>query len=231
MEPDYPANSRLQVSNLGCLRGGRVLFRNRHIDLHGGTVLTLRGSNGSGKSTLLRTLAGLLPMRAGELRWCGRTLLPTAAPYQSQLAYLSHHPAMNDALTGIENLHYLLTLAGMPWQVERVREVLGALGVLQAAGLAFGKCSQGQRRRLGLARVLLSDRQLWLLDEPDSALDDQGLQWLAGALTAHAARAGMAIVATHRDIPSLSGPVLDLSATADAVATAAPNGEHGGPSC
>lgn len=211
MLPDTPAATRLQISNLGCMRGGKVLFRKLSFEVPRGTILTLRGSNGCGKSTLLRTLAGLLPMRAGELRWDGHAVQPCSAAYQQHIAFLSHHAAMNNALTGLENLQYLLQLAGVPVNAERMREVLEQLGIQRAAHLAFSKCSQGQRRRLALARVLLSNKPLWLLDEPDNALDEQGLQWLHSALTDHAAAGGMAIVATHRGLNLQASPVLDLS--------------------
>ena len=211
MPVSHPAAAHLQVSDLGCKRGGRVLFRQLQLDLPGGTVLTLRGRNGSGKSSLLRTLAGLLPWRAGQLRWCGRALSAHAPEYQQQLSYLGHHAAMSDALSGIENLRFALTLAGAPWQAQRVQEVLQALGLARAAQLAFGQLSQGQRRRLGLARVLLADKALWLLDEPDNALDEHGLRWLGDALGRHSAAGGIAIVATHRGLLAPSGPVLDLS--------------------
>ncbi|QNP48790.1 heme ABC exporter ATP-binding protein CcmA [Diaphorobacter aerolatus] len=200
--------------------GGRVLFRGLHFDLPSGSVLTLRGSNGSGKSTLLRTLAGLLPLRAGELRWCGQSMSPASADYQRQLAYLGHQPGMNDALTGLENLRFALTLThshptAISAQAEdRMREVLRQLDLSRAAGLAFGRLSQGQRRRFGLARVLLSGKPLWLLDEPDNALDEQGLHWLAQTLGNHAAAGGMAVVATHRGLQLPFSPALDLSSFA-----------------
>ena len=218
MASDSPAATHLQVSELGCMRGGRVLFRKLSFEMHSGTVLALRGSNGSGKSTLLRTLAGLLPMRAGELHWIGKSVSPSSPTFQRQLAYLSHHAAMNDAMTGVENLQYLLTLAGIPWQPHQVHAVLDELDLMRAARLAFGKCSQGQRRRFGLARVQLSQKVLWLLDEPDNALDEQGLRWLSSALTRHAAAGGMAIVASHRglnlaDHPTLNMPSICLSSS------------------
>ena len=150
-------------------------------------------------------------MRAGELCWIGKSVSPSSPTFQRQLAYLSHHAAMNDAMTGLENLQYLLTLTGIPWQPQKIHAVLDELDLLRAAHLAFGKCSQGQRRRFGLARVQLSQKTLWLLDEPDNALDEQGLCWLNNALAQHAAAGGMAIVATHRGLNLSGHPTLDMS--------------------
>ena len=194
------AELSLAISGWGCMRSGRVLFRALAFELAAGQLLVLKGRNGAGKSTLLRSLAGVLPARAGRLEWAGEPVRPGDAAYLQQIAYLSHESAMSDALTGLENLRFALDLQGRRWNPERVAQALNILGVHDAASRAFGRLSQGQRRRLGLARVLLSDRPLWLLDEPDNALDDDGAQCLAAMLDAHRAAGGMAIVATHRGL-------------------------------
>lgn len=207
------ASSCLSVSGLGCVRGGRVLLRNLDLELGAGQLLMLRGHNGAGKSSLLRCLAGLLPWRAGSLQWCGRMRVPQGAAYQRQLAYMGHQAGMSDALTGLENLRFSLGLLAVPWNDAAVQAALQALSVNDAASRPFGRLSQGQRRRLGLARVLLCGRPLWLLDEPDNCLDAQGEQYLGQALEQHLAGGGMAVVASHRNLvlPTSSVSVLDLS--------------------
>lgn len=203
----------LAVSGWGCIRNGRVLFRDLSFDLGAGQLLVLKGRNGAGKSTLLRSLAGLMPWRAGALCWAGQAVQPGDAQYQQQLAYLSHQSGMNDALTGLENLHFALALQGLRWDPERVAHILRTLALQDIAARPFGRLSQGQRRRLGLARVALGDRPLWLLDEPDNALDDEGCLCLAGLLAAHLAAGGLAVVATHRGLalPDSQTRTLDLS--------------------
>ncbi|MDR0217105.1 MAG: cytochrome c biogenesis heme-transporting ATPase CcmA [Comamonas sp.] len=203
----------ISVSGLGCVRGGRVLLRDLGLELAAGQLLMLRGHNGAGKSSLLRCLAGLLPWRAGCLQWCGKKLFPRDAGYQRQLAYMGHQAGMSDALTGLENLRFSLDLMAVGWNDARVQAALHALSLAEVAARPFGRLSQGQRRRLSLARVLLCERPLWLLDEPDNCLDAQGEQYLGEALEQHLAAGGMAVVASHRNLalPTSRVSVLDLS--------------------
>lgn len=210
----------LAVSGWGCIRNGRVLFRDLSFELGAGQLLVLKGRNGAGKSTLLRSLAGLMPWRAGALSWAGQAVQPGDVRYQQQLAYLSHQSGMNDTLTGLENLHFALALQGLRWDPERVAQILRTLALQDIASRPFGRLSQGQRRRLGLARVALGDRPLWLLDEPDNALDDEGCLCLAGLLAAHLAAGGLAVVATHRGLalPASQTRTLDLSSLTPAAA-------------
>jgi len=212
----FPATQSLQVAGFGCIRNGRVLLRQIHLDLCSGQVLLLKGGNGTGKSTLLRSLAGLMTWRAGTLTWCGQTMPARSAAFQQQVAYLGHHNAMNDALSGIENLRFALELQGTPWSAPDVQRVLVQLHVAEIAQRPMGRLSQGQRRRMALARVMLSHRPLWLLDEPDNALDVDGSSLLAEILAEHAQAGGMGIVVSHRglDVPHIPQKILDLNATA-----------------
>lgn len=210
---DTAASRFLCISGLGCVRGGRVVLRDLGLELGGGQLLMLRGHNGAGKSSLLRCLAGLLPWRTGSLQWCGGTLSPQDPAYQRQLAYMGHLAGMSDTLTGMENLRFALDLMAVSWNETRVQAVLQALSLTGVVARPFGRLSQGQRRRLGLARVLLGERPFWLLDEPDNCLDAQGEQYLVEALEQHLASGGMAVVASHRRLvlPTPRVSVLDLS--------------------
>ncbi|MEG2631376.1 MAG: ATP-binding cassette domain-containing protein, partial [Comamonas sp.] len=129
MERTAWADLSLAVSGWGCVRNGRVLLRDVSFALDAGQLLVLKGRNGAGKSTLLRSLAGLMPWRAGRLAWAGQTLAPSAAPYQQQLAYLSHQAGMNDALTALENLRFALALQGQAWNAAHVARTLATLGL------------------------------------------------------------------------------------------------------
>ena len=190
-----------------------MLLRDLDLELAAGQLLMLRGHNGAGKSSLLRCLAGLLPWRAGSLQWCGGTLAPGDAAYQRQLAYMGHQAGMSDALTGLENLRFSLDLLAVPWDDVPVQAALQALSLTEAAARPFGHPSQGQRRRLGLARVLLCGRPLWLLDEPDAGLDAASLDLLREALRVHLAAGGGAVVASHRQTAELVQA--DIASTLD----------------
>ena len=182
------------------MRGGKVLFRDLGFQLGRGQGLIVKGANGAGKSSLLRSLAGLLPWRAGQLQWCGQVLKATDVSYAQSVAYLGHQSGMSDTLTGLENLRFALTLAGVHWDAGRVQHVLHQLALQGVVSQPFGRLSQGQRRRLGLARVWLSQRPLWLLDEPDNSLDDDGSLRLAQMLEQHLDAGGLAVVVTHRGL-------------------------------
>lgn len=206
----------LKISGFGCIRNGRVLLRNIAFNLDAGQVLLLKGGNGSGKSTLLRSLAGLMSWRAGALTWYGETVSASTHLFQKELSYLSHQCGMSDALSGMENLRFALELQAVAWSAERVASVLKRLDIAEVAQRPVGRLSQGQRRRLAIARVMLSERPLWLLDEPDNALDVHGSDFLAQFLAEHAKAGGLAIVVSHRGlvVPNTPTQVLDLSAEA-----------------
>ena len=213
MVSEFSATQSLRVAGFGCIRNGRVLLRQIDFELHSSEILLLKGGNGTGKSTLLRSLAGLMAWRAGVLEWCGQTVLARHADFQQQLAYLGHQCAMNDALSGLENLRFALGLQGVTWSAKGTLQVLEQLGVSDAARRPVGRLSQGQRRRIAIARVMLSQRPLWLLDEPDNALDADGSALIAGILDAHAKAGGMSIVVSHRGlgVPQALQKTLDLS--------------------
>lgn len=205
MEARHGVGYALGVAGLGCLRGGKVLFRQLDFTLMAGRVLVVTGDNGAGKSTLLRSLAGLLPWRAGQLHWCGQAMAARDPAYQQQLAYLGHVSGMSDVLSAEENLRFALRMMGEAWQPQRARQLLESLDLQHCTARLLGSLSQGQRRRLGLARVVLSQRPLWLLDEPDSSLDAQGCQWLGQALQAHVLQGGLAVVVSHRGLELPTG--------------------------
>ena len=217
MVSDQPIARSLQVADFGCIRSGRVLLRQINFQLQSGQILLLKGSNGTGKSTLLRSLAGLMTWRAGQLIWCGEAIPVRSPVFQQQLAYMGHHCAMSDALSGLENLRFFLNLQGVSWELPLVRPVLEQLGIAAVVHQQVGRMSQGQRRRLALARVMLSRRVLWLLDEPDNALDHDGSVLLAHVLEAHAAAGGMAVVVSHRGLNFHAIPTLTLDLNAHAL--------------
>ncbi len=186
---------RLVVEELACVRGGRSLFQGLGFAVAAGEVLAVTGPNGAGKSSLLRLLAGLLPPATGRIALEGgdpERSVGTAAHF------IGHLDAVKGALTVAENLGFTRALLG-GGEME-VETALGLLGLERLAQFPARMLSAGQRRRLALARLLVSPRPLWLLDEPATALDAEGQETLAGLMARHLSGGGLAVVATHSEL-------------------------------
>ena len=203
----------LQTQNLAARRGEALLFSHVSFSLAPGTALVVGGPNGSGKTTLLRILAGLTFPAEGTLTWRSRPVRPFGAGLRAETLFVGHVPALKDELTALENLASLAGLHGTRADGERLRGALAAWSVSRQRGLPARVLSQGQRRRVGLARLHLLARPLWLLDEPATALDDAGLATLRGAIEAHLAGGGVAVIATHQDLALPSGSSRSLRLT------------------
>jgi heme exporter protein A len=190
----------LQAQDLAARRGEATLFSGVSFSLAAGTTLIVTGPNGSGKTTLLRVLAGLTHPTAGKLAWRGAAVTPFDPRLRAAALFIGHVPALSDELTAAENLASLVSLHGAPAAPQALAEALAVWGLARQRALPARVLSQGQRRRVGLARLHLMARTLWLLDEPATALDDAGVATLRAALAVHLAGGGIAAVATHLDL-------------------------------
>jgi heme exporter protein A len=186
----------LQATGLAAFRGERLVFRDLDFVVAARGMLLLTGPNGSGKSTLLRLLAGLLRPAAGTLTWDGADALADLAMHARRVAYVGHQDAVKPGLTVAENLQFAAQLTG-----GIVRDALAAVGLTELADLPGRMLSAGQRRRLALARLALSEAPLWLLDEPTLGLDAVSVEQFGAMLGAHRRGNGMVIAATHLPLP------------------------------
>lgn len=202
----------LEARNLQCERGGRRLFSGLSFTLHPGDALRISGANGSGKTSLLRMLCGLLPPSEGEVRWHASPIKGLQEEYSRQLVYLGHAPAVKDDLSAAENLRIACRIAGAAVSELTVQQALARFG-LDGRQAAVKRLSQGQRRRAALARLALSHAvPLWLLDEPFSALDTQGVELLRGMFLEHLERGGVLAYSTHQDVGIPAARVVELDA-------------------
>jgi heme exporter protein A len=192
--PSPASGPALRVAALACRRGDRVLFRGLDFELAAGQILWLRGANGRGKTSLLRLLAGLSSPEAGEIeRGTG-------------LVYIAHTNALKDDLSAIESLRFLARLHGLPDEDAALIDALRRFGVEKRRNAPVRTLSQGQRRRVALARLALSpSASVWVLDEPFDALDTDGIAALNLLLSQHL-QAGGAVVLTSHQTLTLADP-------------------------
>jgi heme exporter protein A len=190
----------LEARGLGSQRGDLTLFAGVDFALRAGEALLVMGANGSGKTTLLRIVAGLSHAVAGDVRWRGVRVPPYAPALRAEVLYIGHKGALKDELSAQENLASMASLHGARSEPSAPREALAAWSLGRQRALPVRVLSQGQRRRVGLARMNLERRALWILDEPTTALDTGGIAMLRDLLCHHLTRGGVALVATHTDI-------------------------------
>jgi len=191
--------SLVEVQNLTCERGGRRIFRDISFAAATGQVLTLEGPNGAGKSSALRILSGLLPAAAGEVRMqMSAGYAVTDSEERGKLiGWIGHNDGVKAQLTVLENAIFFAALYGARIDVVGV---LDQVGLKRLADLPAQYLSAGQRKRLGLARLILCNRPLWLLDEPLSSLDAAGRRVAAQLIGEHCDDGGIAIIATHETL-------------------------------
>lgn len=190
----------LEAINLDCVRGERRLFHNLNFQLNAGECLLVRGENGSGKTSLLRMLVGLTPPAGGAIHWQSSPIKPLDDEYRRELLYCGHPLGLKDDLNAIENLTSCMALADEPLTQDAAYQALRQAGLQGREYLPVRALSQGQKRRVNLARILLQKRTLWVLDEPLTALDTQASQWVIGEIDRHLSQGGIAVLTTHQDI-------------------------------
>ena len=206
-ETDTAAVNRLTVSGLSCMRGDRRLFEHLDFELETGQFMYLRGHNGSGKTTLLRTLAGMLRQESGDILWNGQPIHRIRDSYHDELLYLGHLNALKGDLNAVENLRMDSALRNRHLDEQAAWQLLGDIGLRGHEDLPTKYLSQGQKRRVALARLWVNRAALWILDEPFSALDLASVDVLQEVIRRHLQRGGMAIVTTHQEVELTSGEV------------------------
>ena len=185
----------LSVRDLAVTRGGLAILEGVSFDLSQGEALVLRGPNGIGKTTLLRSIAGLQPVEAGEV-----------VGAEDQIAYAGHSDGLKAMLSVTENLRFWASVFG----VNDIERALSAFDLEDLSNRMAGTLSAGQKRRLGLARLMVTARPIWVLDEPTVSLDATSVALFAEAVRTHLQSGGSALMATHIDLGLDEARVLDL---------------------
>jgi len=194
------ASQMLQVQNAGCERDGRQLFEDLSFSLAPGELLQVVGGNGSGKSTLLRALLGLYTDCQGDINWS-----VDEAPL-----YLGHRLGIKQSLTVIENLRWFGVLREARVSQGQIDEAVYKLGLMGFEDSLCAHLSEGQRKRVALGQFLIMDNSCWIMDEPFSAIDADGLSFLMAILQEHLNDNGGIVISTHQPI-SIDRPVNTLA--------------------
>lgn len=192
----------LQARKLACERDERWLFSDLDVDIRSGEVVRIEGPNGSGKTTLLKIFSGQLSDYHGELIWNGEPMRQVREHFLANLLYLGHSPGVKTGLSALENLAWYQALDGQQNNEEASWKALETVGLAGFEDVPAGQLSAGQQRRIALARLTLTPRILWVLDEPFTAIDKDGVAALEAQLTAHASKGGCVIVTTHHELSS-----------------------------
>ncbi len=197
----------LEAQNLCCTRGDRELFTDLNFKLEPGTLLYVEGPNGSGKTTLLRAICGLFLPTDGDILWQGENTRSLAEDFRKDVIYLGHHNGIKLDLNGLENLRIASVLDGDNVSEEQVWDALKQMGLSGFEDLPTRSLSQGQKRRVALARLLINSARLWILDEPFTALDIAAVEQLQTIIAKHVNQAGIVMLTTHQEVALTSGQV------------------------
>ncbi len=198
-QPKEDNVAELVVHNLQGARGDRVLFSDLSFRLRPAEFLHITGPNGSGKTTLLRIVCGLLSPERGEIRWRGRDIRKVPTQYRMESTYVGHRDGLKAELTALENLDIAARLYGGGIN-HSLDDCIRVLGLRQCQDLMVAQLSAGQRRRLALGRLLVKNAILWILDEPFTAIDDQGRDVVEAHLISHLEQGGMVVLTSHQPV-------------------------------
>ncbi|EKF9165648.1 cytochrome c biogenesis heme-transporting ATPase CcmA [Vibrio cholerae] len=190
----------LEVKNLTAIRDERILFESLSFEIHAGELVQIEGRNGTGKTTLLRIIAGLGECECGEILWQRSKIQSDRESYHQDLLFLGHQTGIKRELTALENLRFYLAVHQQTVDEPAIFQALTKVGLAGREDVPVAQLSAGQQRRVALARLWLSKKPLWILDEPLTAIDKQGVSVLEALFLSHAQQGGIVILTTHQDM-------------------------------
>lgn len=199
MDKESYVNNVLVAEGLSCLRNDQLLFEGININLLSGEVLQVAGANGSGKTSLLRILSGLALPEEGNISWNGEAIQDVRSKYVQDMHYIGHTNGIKVELTPVENLVIAQALT-IPRQGFSCEDALAQLEIEELADIPVRKLSSGQRRRVALSVLLITQARLWILDEPFTSLDDSGRLVVKQMIEAHACTGGLTVIVTHEPL-------------------------------
>ncbi len=190
----------LEVFNLTAIRDERVLFENLQFEIKPGELVQIEGRNGTGKTTLLRIVTGLGDREEGVIKWKGEEVEKSRDVFHQDLLFLGHQTGVKRELTALENLRFYQSIQNNRSSDEEIFIALTQVGLAGREDVPVAQLSAGQQRRVALARLWLSKQILWILDEPLTAIDKQGVKVLESLFASHADNGGIVVLTTHQDM-------------------------------
>jgi heme exporter protein A len=190
----------LEVKDLCAIRDERILFENLSFKVEKGDLVQIEGRNGTGKTTLLRIIAGLGDKEKGEIIWKGESIFGNRDAFHQDLLFLGHQTGVKRDLSAFENLSFYLNISNHTFSNDDVWQALTKVGLAGREDVPVAQLSAGQQRRVALARLWLSKHPLWILDEPLTAIDKQGVKVLEQLFLQHTEQGGMVLLTTHQDM-------------------------------
>ncbi len=194
----------ISASNLTCIREERLLFDQLAFEISAGDIVQVEGPNGSGKTSLLRILAGLSQPYEGEIYYKKQLITQSREEFHQNLLYLGHLPGVKGEMSAEENLNFNLTLHGLHNNADEIEETLSLVNLAGFEDSLASHLSAGQHRRISLARLYKSSAKIWILDEPFTAIDKQGVHSLEQLFKEHIKQGGCVILTTHQDLLTFS---------------------------
>jgi len=205
-------SASLEAQNLECIRDFRTLFRGLSFQLQSGEAIQVEGPNGAGKTTLLRIICGLRMADEGSVLWEGQDITTDRTEFHAELAYVGHIHGIKGDLSPRENLHFWSTIHPV-YNNRTITEVLQVVGLGAYENILSRRLSAGQRRRVAIARLLITDARLWVLDEPFTAIDAEGVSMIEGIISEHIEQGGMAVLTSHQPVNLQPGLLRSLRLT------------------
>jgi len=188
---------KLSAHDLTLIRGESCLFKDLSFTLNSGELLVLEGQNGSGKTSLIRAILGMLNFESGEIFWNDISIKKQRQEFHRSIIWLSHRTGLKKDLTLLENLSFECSLRSK--FEDELSKILKKLNIFDLKDIPIRSMSAGQQRRVALARLLLFDAPIWLLDEPFTNLDDKGQAIVLDLINSHLSSGGICVIAAHQE--------------------------------
>ena len=203
--------NQLKVSNISCERQENIIFKDLNFLANSGELIRILGKNGSGKSSLLKIITGLLKPVTGSILWNDHEINQQRADFVNQLTYIGHKAAIKTELTVTENILTLLGLCKSQHKPQLIEKALAQLELTRYGDVQAGYLSQGQQRRIALSRLWLEDTNLWVLDEPYTALDTEAIQLINGLISNAVSKGVIVIFTSHLETEYFGDSVVNIS--------------------